>query len=102
MCNKKLTNEFPALLDDFLYANDRLHKDIVGDTRLWDPYCAEQVYPLPLSCLLESTTFVWAQDAGLAEVRWARGEDGSLTTGFSGDTVHFRHNHCPSGIYGIP
>jgi hypothetical protein len=52
--------------------------------------------------LLERSSLVWAEYARLNLAVIYKGRSERLTTGFSGETVHFRHSHWPSGMYGTP
>jgi hypothetical protein len=52
--------------------------------------------------LLECSSFVRAEDTRLLVGGTRRCHLVGLTTGFSGETVHFRHSHWPSGMYGTP
>ncbi len=63
------------------------------------------MYPFTGDGLLEGSSFIRTKITILAGYREDLfDEDGlkTLTTGFSGDTVHFLQSHWPSGMYGTP
>lgn len=104
----RTTHQFPATLGDGFEAVDRFHVDGVDDAGFGDPDRAEEVRPLARRRLLEGSVRVGAQDAGLVGRSGGRSERGGegfeagerkkRTTGLSGETVHLRQSHCPSGI----
>src|SRR6267142_348932 len=97
------TDQFPTLLRNALNSSNRFHEDLIRNTRLGNPDCTEQVDPFTMDCLFECATLIRTEKTRLCQCRKIFMTTRlKRTTGFSGDTVHFRHNHCPSGIYGTP
>lgn len=97
--------QLPALLVDLLHACDRFHENVVRDAGFGHPDGTKQVCPFTVDGLFESSALVWTKNAGLGEHKLALQSMRNipiLTTVDSGETVHFRQSHCPSGMYGTP
>ena len=88
--------QFPPLLRDLVGASYRLHEDIVRNAGFRYPDCAKEVYPVARHRLFERSTLIRTQYTLLQDYNEAkRGEDtpALLTTGTSGETVHFLQSH---------
>ena len=98
------TDQLPPTLGHVLNLADRFHVDAVGNGKLRNPYRAEEVTPMARGRLFECSAFVGTEQAALEVNSCLLPKDyaDALTTGTSGETVHLRHSHCPSGMYGTP
>ena len=61
----QIADQLPTPFRDSFYTVDGLHVYRVGNTRLVDPNCTEQVCPFPVRRLLEGSVVGRAQHAGL-------------------------------------
>lgn len=57
------THQLPSLLRNAVDASNGLHENVVRNTSLRHPNCAEQVYPFAVHGLFERAAFVRTQDA---------------------------------------
>lgn len=92
--------KLPPAFGNLFNIVDWFHKHSVANGHFRDEHSAEKVRPLSGAGLLKGAALVGAKYAGLGGLgeAWPWEQWETRTTGISGDTVHLRQSHCPSGM----